>query len=285
MSFEPRMRGRRFLRPAMKKSKRTKERPPAFAYTSEEKTDLGSVLESILNAVDHLGNQRFALPPFAEHFQRWRMDLQVLLDEFKNQFPEVNDGILQDEIQGLLTKLQDALSNHSAMESERTNELSKLQQEVTQLEIKLSKLERNYRSKNNELRRQHLDVDSKYRSEIDALDRKRIQILRKKPSILQRLTRRSNTELKNANTMLEDKKTQARDDEQSFEAILLKNRNEYARNHQTIISQIDLLRQRIGNNSETTEDALEIRNQTCQQIHSAIDRAMSRNHSNEPQDA
>jgi F0F1-type ATP synthase membrane subunit b/b' len=96
--------------------------------------------------------------------------------------------------------------------------------------------------------------------------------------------RKSNTGLEDASTALENKKTQLRDDEQSFEAILQKSRNEYAQNRQKLISQIDLLKQKIENNSETTDDALQIRSQTCQEIRSAIDRAILRVKSKSPQE-
>lgn len=284
MSFEPRMRGRRFLRPTKKKSKRSKERPPALTYTNEDTTDLNSVQNNILNAVDHLGNQRFALPPFAEHFQRWTTDLKSLLDEFKSQFPDVADTHLQGEIEELLTRLQNALSKHSEAEVKKSDKLSTLQRDLAQREIELSKLERNYRSNLHGHRRQHNDANRKIRGEIETLDKKRIQILRRKPNIIQRLMRKSNTGLENATTALESKKTQLRDDEQSFEVILQRSRNEYEQNRQTLISQIDLLKHEIKNSSETMDDALQIRNQTCQQIRSAIDRAMLRAKSKNQED-
>jgi len=284
MSFEPRMRGRRFLRPTKKKSKRTKEKSPELTYTNEDTTDLNSVRNNILNAIDHLGNQRFALAPFAEHFQRWTTDLKSLLDEFKSQFPDAADTLLQSEIDGLLTRLQDTFSTHSEMEVKKSNELSKLQRELTQFEIELSKLERNYRSNVHGHRRQHNDANRRIRGEIDILDKKRVQILRRKPSIIHRLMRKSNTGLEDASTALENKKTQLRDDEQDFEVILQRSRNEYEQNRQKLISQIDLLKQEIENNSETTDDALQIRNETCQQVRSAIDRAMLRVKSKNPQE-
>lgn len=275
MSFEPRMRGKRFLRPASKKSKRARDNTPSFVRTIKDKTDPVAVTRNILNAIDHLGNQRFALPPFAEHFQRWLTDLQSLLNEFKNQIPETEGDPFQNEIHEVLMSLQDAFSKHTETERTKSSELTKLQQELAQLEIELSKLERTYRSQSHELRSQYDKSKQKLRGEINSLDKKRIHLLRKKPSIFQRIIRKSRTGLEDTKVELEDKKSKLLDDQLTFEQILQNHRNEYTKNRQKFITNIDLLKEKIENcTKDGGDDALETRKQACQQIHAAIDRAM-----------
>ena len=100
-------------------------------------------------------------------------------------------------------------------------------------------------------------------------------MLRKKPSIFQRIIRKSKTGLEDTKVELENKKSKLLDDQLTFERILQNHRNEYTKNRQKFISNIDLLKEKIENcTKDGVDDALETRKQACQQIHSAIDRAM-----------
>jgi chromosome segregation ATPase len=276
MSFEPRMRGKRYLRPAVKKPKRSKETIPSFIYTEKDEDDPARLAKSLLNAVDHLGTQRFALPPFAEHFQRWLTDLQSLLDEFRMRIPEAADTQFQERVRETLKNLQDNLSKRSQTERLTSDERNKLHQELSQLELDLSKLERTYRSKLNELRFNHDRSNRKLHEEIDTLDKKRLQIIRKKPTIFQRITRRPKSGLESTSAELETKKTRLRDDHQTFERLLQNSRDEYTKKRQKLVGEIDLLKQKIEACRETEDDALETRKQACQQIHAIIDRAMTK---------
>ena len=284
MSFEPRMRGKRFLRPASKKSKRSKEPTTAHVYTSKDEEDPIQIARNMLNAVDHLGKQRFALPPFSEHFQRWFTDLQSLVNEFKDRIPETVDSSFQTEIQGILVNLQDAFSKQAEIEISATDKQSKLQPELTHLELDLSKLEKTYRSRLHEIRANHDKSNQKLRGEIASLDMKRLQILRKKPTIIQMIMRKTQSGLEGTSTELESRKTKLSNGHKTFEQILQDNRNQYAKDRQKLIERIDLHRQKIEDCRQTVEDdALEIRKQACLQIHSAIDRAMIKITSTEPE--
>ncbi|HKM78810.1 MAG TPA: hypothetical protein VJZ03_07005 [Candidatus Bathyarchaeia archaeon] len=284
MSFVPRMRGKRFLRPASKKAKRSKEPTPSYVYTSKDKDDSIQIATNILNAVDHLGKQRFALPPFSEHLQRWFTDLQSLVNEFKDRIPEAVDTQFQTEIQEILLNLRGSFSKQTEIEMSASEEQTKLQPELTRLELELSKLEKTYRSKLHEIRLNHDKSNQKLRGEIASLDLKRLQILRKKPTIIQRIMRKSKSGLEGASAELESKRTKLSNGHQTFEQVLLDHRNEYAKDRQKLLTSIDSLRQKIEAYKETVEDdALEIRTQACLQIHSAIDRAMMKIASREPE--
>jgi vacuolar-type H+-ATPase subunit I/STV1 len=270
------MRGKRYLRPAAKKPKRTKETRPSFTYINKDEGDPAGLAKSLLNAIDHLGTQRFALPPFAEHFQRWLTDLQTLLDEFRIRIPEAADTQFQERAGEILRNLQDDLAKRSQTERSTSGERNKLHQELSQLELDLSKLERAYRSKLNELRFKHDRSNRKLHEEIDTLDKTRLQIIRKKPTILQRITRRPKRRLERTSAELETKKTKLRDDHQTFERTLQNSRNEYEKDREKLLGEIDLLKQKIEARRETEDDALEIRKQACQQIHATIDHAMTK---------
>jgi len=284
MSFEPRMRGKRFLRPAAKKAKRSKEPTPSYDYTRKDEDDSIQVATNILNAVDHLGKQRFILPPFSEHLQRWLTDLQSLVNEFKDRIPEAVDTQFQTETQEILLNLRGSFSKQAEIEISASDERTKLQQELTGLELELSKLEKTYRSKLHEIRLNHHRSNQKLRGEIASLDVKRLQILRKKPTIIQKIMRKSKSGLEGASAQLELRKTKLSNGHQTFEQTLHDHRNEYAKNRQKLLTSIDSLRQKIEAYRKNVEDdALEVRTQACLQIHSAIDRAMMKITPREPE--
>ena len=82
MSYEPRTRGMRSRRTATKKpaSKPNKggEQKEVF-YEENIPVNPQDVSSRVINALEHLGNQRFGMAPFAEHFQRWILDIESVL--------------------------------------------------------------------------------------------------------------------------------------------------------------------------------------------------------------
>jgi hypothetical protein len=64
---------------------RERKRRSGGAYALEESPVLPEeVVARTLNRLQNLGNQKFAVSPFSEHFGRWLMDLRVVLSEFES---------------------------------------------------------------------------------------------------------------------------------------------------------------------------------------------------------
>ena len=164
MGSEPRMRGRRFLRPASKKSSRKVREPTnSHSYVTTEDEDPTQVTIGVLNAIDHLGNQRFALPPFADHFQRWFKDLQSLLSEFQTKIPQAVNENLRKEITENMNDIRNILTERTKVENIQSNESTKLQQQLARCDAELSQLEHAYRIQTQEARRQYEKSSQKIR--------------------------------------------------------------------------------------------------------------------------
>ena len=278
MSSEPRMRGKRFVRPASKKSsRRVRESENTEPYLDVKEVDPAEVTSAVLNAIDHLGNQRFVLPPFAEHFERWLKDLQSLLNEFETQIPQAVDGNLHMEITGSMNNIRNVLAKCTEVENTKSSESTKLQQQLARCETALSQLEHTYKSQTQELRRQYEKANQKVRAEIDQLDRRRMQILRKHTNIFQRIFRKSDTAIQGTNTALESRRTELSDSGQSLKKDLQRRREEYTTDRQRLLTEIEGLRQKIHGLSESSrDDALEARREACQRIHMTITGAMQK---------
>lgn len=281
MSSVPRTRGRRFLRPTSKKSsKRVREPNNTRLYVAKEAVDCAQVLSNVLNALDHLGNQRFMLPPFSDHYERWLKDLQSLLNDFETQLPQVVDTSLRDEIAKNMNEIQENLADRIKAESTQSVELTKLQQQLARYDSELSQLEHTHRTQTQNLRRQYEKNSQKIRDEIARLDRRRTQILRRNANIFRRLFRKSDNSIAETGIALDSRRAQLKDGEQNLQNDLRKRDEEYTANRQRLIVEIDGLRRKIRDPANVSDDALDVRRQTCERIHAAITVASQRTQTN-----
>lgn len=275
MSFEPRMRGKRFQRPASRRMKQTREARNDSTRQEQQQVDPIDIAANILNAIDHLGSQRFALPPFSEHFQRWLKDLQSLLVEFESRVPEAASDVFRNEVKRKYEAIQEYLSRRAELETKRSDEFATFQQQLAKLDVALSRLESDYRNRTQELRRHYAKSDQKLQLEIDALDRQRLENLRRKTSIFQRILRKSQP-IQGRDDTLEMKKGKLRESKQTLAKTLQKQRNDYENGRQKLHDEINLLKQQNQTSKDTGDDDLEARRQACDQIHAVIEEAMQR---------
>jgi chromosome segregation ATPase len=277
MSSEPRMRGRRFRRPAQKKSpRRIREKNNAKPYLATEGADPSHLTSNVLNALDHLGNQRFMLPPFSDHYERWLKDLNSLLDEFRTQVPQIVDENLLQEITESMNKIQQILAERIKSENAQVNESTKLQQQLARYDAELTQFEHAHRVQMHDLRKKHEMTTQKIRDEIAQLDRKRIQILRKNTNMFRRFFHKSDNSAAETGVALDSKRAQLRDGEQNLQSDLQKRQEDYAANRQRLITDIDTLRRKIHGTETADDDALGARREACERIHAAIMNASQR---------
>ena len=112
-------------------------------------------------------------------------------------------------------------------------------------------------------------------AEIDQLDRRRMQILRKNANIFRKIFRKSDNAIAGTNIALDSRRVKLRDTEQNLQNDLQKSRDDFVAGRQRLLTEIDSLRQRIRKSVETAgDDALDKRREICQRIHIAITGAM-----------
>jgi len=279
MSYEPRMRGTRSRRTTRKKqtAKENTNEYPQPQYYEHEEIDPQLIISNILNGIDHLGNQRFGLPPFNEHFQRWKKDVDRLISEFQLQFPNATDQQFHTAIANTLTTLNQAFSQRENLESTETNELTALQQQLAKCELRISKLEHEHNKQTSELRKKFEQKSDQLQDEIDSLDRKRLSIIRKRVSFLQRILRRPEAQLEESNSLIQSKKEKLREVETTLQRNLTKQREQDLANRKDLLEEREALRNKIATFKENRiDDALEIRINACKQIHQAIADALER---------
>ncbi len=280
MSFEPRMRGTRFRRPASKK-RSTKEKREALEnsvfYQERTPVDPSAVSARVLNALRHLGTQRFALPPFSEHFDRWIKDVRTVLAELETELPEAADQPYREDSKRILSETQQGLRKLIDAEKENSDELSKFHRDLTSCELELSNLEHEYKTRTHEARKDHERSLEKIQGEIESLDKQRLKLLRKRPSVLDRILHRPRTKLEGSMRALETRRTDVGSKQRTLEEKLDTLRAEYDIRKKKVTERQESLNAKLAEyKTHTSNDALELRNQTCQELGRTVSEAIGR---------
>jgi chromosome segregation ATPase len=274
------MRGTRFRRPASKKqsSKAVREQheTPVF-YQERAPVDPSEVSSRILNALNHLGDQRFALPPFSEHFQRWMKDVEVILTEFETELPEAADQPYRVAVEGVLANTQEALRKRIDDEKVSYEEVSKLQQERTSCELELSNLEREYRTRTHEAKKGHERSLEKLMSEIDSLDKQRLRLLRKGPSIVERILHKPRAKLEESTSALQSKRADLGSKETTIKHDLENLRVDYEIKRKQLSEHEESLKTKLAElMGNRLNDAVELREMASEEIRRALTEAVDR---------
>ena len=280
MSYEPRTRGMRSRRAATKKpalkEKRTSQEN-AFPYQEVIPVDQHEVSSRITNALEHLGSQRFALPPFYEHFQRWMKDVESVLANFKDSIPEAADKQYEDTVAALMSNIRNELTKRIEGEMALSNQITELQKQLSVHEVEISDLEKEQRNRTHEARRGYEKSIDKIRGEIDALDAQRLKLLRKKPTLLDRILGRSKLKIEGSSHSLQSKRSDLHGKEEKLKLQLDGLRSNYQEKRKEVSMREEELRQQLAElKNSTLDDGLEIRRNVCEQIRLAVETSLDR---------
>jgi len=280
MSYEPRTRGMRSRRAATKKpavkEKRTGQEN-AFPYQEVVRVNQHDVFSRITNALEHLGNQRFALPPFYEHFQRWMKDVESVLADFKDSIPDAADMQYEATLATLMANLRNDLTKRIEGEMALSNQVTELQKQLSMYEVEISDLEKEQRNRTHEARRGYERSIDKIRGEIDALDAQRLKLLRQKPTVLDRILGRSRVKIEGSSHSLQSKRSALQGKEEKLKQQLDGLRSNYQEKRRQVSMREEELRQQLAElKNSTLDDGLEIRRSVCEQIRLAVEASQER---------
>jgi len=274
------MRGRRFGRPAAKKSSLKSKRETSEStvfYEESVPADPAEIRSDTLNSLKHLGEQRFALPPFSEHFQRWVKDVRAVLTEFELALPTALDQSGKQLVENTLSNLQAALDELTATEHKASGEAAEIQRDLEAHEHELSRLEHAYKATTSQLRRRSEQSFEKMQSEIAALDRQRSRMLHAKPTLLQRLFRKPETKLEAKTNSLRSRKKDLMGRKEWLTQELEKHRIEYERSRAELVQKIGTLKEKVKETKgQALDDAVEIRRKTCDELSRIVQDAVDK---------
>jgi len=277
MSYEPRSRGIRSRRTPPKTSKkasreRKDEQEQAYFYQEPAPVDREQLSARVMNSLEHLGNQRFPLPPFSEHFNRWTKDVDAVLTEFTTTLPEAVDDEYKQTVAKLLGEVRGEFDKRIEAETKWASELSELQHQLSNYELELSKVEQEERKRKEDVRRGHEKSKKKILSEIEAIDRQRLRLLRKKPTVLERLFGKSKAELEDSASKLQSRKESLVGTEKGLQRELNDLKSDYEARRRKLVERNKSLKEKLTElkSSSLVDDALEMRKNACQALRLAI---------------
>lgn len=246
-------------------------------YQEREQVNPSELSLKVTNALKHLGEQRFALPPYSEHFQRWLKDVHGILTEFETKLSDAVDEQYRNTTQKALTEVDVDLKNRIELEKTSAEASSSMQQQLTATEIELTRVDNEYNKQSRDFRRRHERAFQELQHEIDELGRQRLRFLRRKSSLLDRIFRRSETKLEEKTSSLQSKKNALENRKVLLRNELEKSRADHEIKRKRLVEEQKELRAKLATErANTHDDAVEMRKRTCEELQRAVSEAVDR---------
>ena len=180
---------REYRKTFREKNKSTKRSNKQTAKQNWEETTTPSqqqIFEIHLKRLHTLGNQKFGSSPFSEHFERWLLTVETVLDEFENQ-PDINiDDQFTKERNQVLTTVKLQLENHQQIENTITRQINSL----SGAKKRLQQTNNEYLTKLLTLKNQKTVTLKRLNSELEILKKEQDQIIKLKAGIFRGISKK-----------------------------------------------------------------------------------------------
>jgi len=281
MVYQPRTRaprnfGRRREMPKREKAKAKatgKKHRSNRRYISEEKRVPTSeeVVDRTLNSLRILGNQRFALPPFYEHFSSWSANLRNVLSEFESSSTtSVDDQFIKERSQ-ILSNVRLQLEERRRKEVTREEAVKTLSDN----RILLERIEKEYTTRTKEIEERKDREIIRLSRNVDSLREELDRLTRMKTGIFRVVSKKDRTQKEaEAIQRLNFAQRDLRLAVQYFTAEQGRLRDEFERRKHLIIEQIRDLQKGIEN--QELDLSLEDRRAACESLANAVNSLLQR---------
>jgi hypothetical protein len=280
MSYEPRSRGMRSRRTTTRKPAASRDRRGGqeyrFAYKEEIPANPDEISSRAMNALEHLGSQRFGMPPYSEHFRRWLLDVESVLNDFKASLPDVANDNFDSLVTQHLSKVRMDLDARIAEEETQSAKITESQGQLADNERKLARLDGDQRAKLHELKRASDKSMKKIRGEINALDEERLSLLRQKPTFLQRIFGGSRDKVDNSSRSIHLKRSDLENRQENLRQRMSSLRATYEEGRKPLVARQKELREELEKlRTSTLDDAVDLRKGACEHLREVISKAIS----------
>jgi hypothetical protein len=232
---------------------------------------LEEVSAKTLDRLRSLGNQRFALSPFSEHFGRWLVDLRNVVSEFESSpMISVDDQFLKERSQ-ILSNVEVDLEERRRKEATHDGIIKNLSVN----RILLGRIEEEYTDKTKEIEGRKANEIKRLSSSIDGLKEELDRIARIKTGIFRRVSEKAKAQKHaEATERLNSEQKQLAVAMQHFSAEKEKLRIEYEKKKQPVIDQMQDQQKEIDNLE--VDGSLETRRAASEALINAVDGLLQR---------
>jgi len=273
---------RGFSRGPEKATAKTKtERPPPsgeYPFMEERVQSFEEVVEGTLNSLRRLGSQRFALAPFHEHFDRWLLNLRMVLSEFESNPSVKVDEQFAKECAQALSNIDLALKEKRLMEASLQESVRRINQKLLDSKNLLAQAERGHASKAKEIADRKERAARPVASKLGALKEELNRTVRMRTSFLRSVLKAGARKEAEATQRLDSTKRELATIEHSFATEWEPLQDEYKRRKQKLLEEIADYQREIGNleaNSQVN-DAVEERQTACDALINAVNALLQR---------
>ncbi|MDR2548553.1 MAG: hypothetical protein LBC34_03640 [Rickettsiales bacterium] len=153
----------------------------------EEKTvSLQQTFEITLKRLHTLGNQKFGSSPFCEHFDRWLLNVEAVLDEFEAQ-PDVNiDEQFTKERNQIIAEIKLQLENRRQQECSLEMQID----DMSDAKNRLQQTKKEYLARALMLKNQKIVTVKRLNKEIETLKEEQEQIVKMKTGFFRGISKK-----------------------------------------------------------------------------------------------
>jgi predicted nucleic acid-binding Zn-ribbon protein len=204
-------------------------------------------------------------------------DVESVLGDFKNVLPEAANGEYNSTVAGLLSNVRNEFDKRIESEKTLSTQLTELQRQFSMHELEMSDLEKEQRNKVHETKRGYEKSMKKLRGEIGALDEQRLKLLRKSPTVLEKIFGRSKARIDGSSHALQSKRNDLQGREENLKRRLDGLRSDYEEKRKQLNVRETKLTEKLEKlKIGTLDDALEIRRSVCEQLRQAVAASVNR---------
>ena len=240
MGYQSRPRARTsrgFDRPKRVKSKTSSKKSRLIGTYPEEQNapSIEEVVSRILNSLRNLGNQKFALAPFYEHFNRWLMNMQTVLTDFESSQTVAVDDQFREERSKIFSYIESALIDKRLKEESREESIRR----IPSSKNILSQMEQEHITKAKEITDRKGHTIKPLMDKVDVLQRELDGIRRMRTGFLRGISNKAKAlKEEEATIRLTSAKKELEEAVRSYATEEMSFREEYEHRKQEILKQI-----------------------------------------------
>jgi hypothetical protein len=284
MGFQPRARTPRDFgrRPGRSKSKtKPGKHETGGAYRLEEDRTLNfaEIVDRSLNSLSRLGNQRFAVGPFYEHYDRWMLSVRNVVSEFEASSAPAVDDSFKEECTRVLSEIESTLNDRRAKEASNDEAVRKVNRSLLDVRSLLAQTEREYAAKMSDFAAKRDRAIKPVATNLGRLRQELGRISRVRAGFLRGISKKTKAQKEaEATQKLESTRRELAKVEQSFAAAQARLRKDHSKKKQQILEQIATYQKELDNleAGSDMDDAVEVRRAACDSLIASIDAFLKR---------
>lgn len=235
------------------------------ATTSEE------IVNRTLNALRNLGNQKFALPPYSEHLDRWLTNLRQVLSDFESSPDIAVDEQFENERSQILSNIKLDPQKSRLKEAASMEGIERLSNN----KILLGEIEENYADGKRKIEERKNAATERLSSNIDEIKHEQSRIAQIKTGFFRATSKKTKAQKEaEAVARLTAAQNELASVIQQVAVEQEKTREEYEKKKQAVIDQIRDNEKEVQN--QEIDDSLETRRATSEALINAINAFLQR---------